>query len=156
MHRPRIRQPRVVALPDDWDDHLAKGGCAGHEQLAGRVIDTTDLHGRGEKDWCLGVAPLLNLRAPGQLTRSIEHSDTCWNRISKRIATGVDHCHAGAGNTAADRWRGFVVFNGDVPNTNARHILDAGGRAGRKGAEGDAEISYAHPTMLSGYGTLCR
>ena len=60
-------QPRVVALPHDRNDDVvdADRRLLGHQQAAGGVVHTADLHRRGEEDRCLRHAPLVDLGPPG-------------------------------------------------------------------------------------------
>ena len=131
MHGTRVRQPGVIAFADHLDDHIAKRRLTTHEELARGVIDAAHLHGRGEEDWRLGVAPLLDLLAPGELACAIEHRDAGGDGIGDGVATGIDDGDARARDAAAIGWGGLVVHHGCVADSDSGDVDDArGGPAG--------------------------
>ena len=150
VHRTRIRQPGVIALAHHGDDHITECRLTPHEDLACRVVDPADLHGGGEEDRRLGVAPLLDLRAPGELARTIEHGDAGGHRVGNAVTSRIDHGDARARDTAAGRGGGLVVHDGGMPDPDTGHVDDARGGTAREGADGDAEIRDAHSGILSG------
>ena len=74
VHAAGVVEPRVVAFTHDRDDHVVDSDprLLVDEQAARRVVDPTDLHGRGEEDRSFRKAPLVDLRATGQLACAVE------------------------------------------------------------------------------------
>ncbi len=111
------------------------------EQLAGRVVDAADLHGRGEEHRRLGEAPLGHGQEPGALARAVQHRAAGGHRGGEQVPAGIDHGDAGPGHAPARRRRRLVPPHRDVADADAGHVGDRRGRAGRQDTYPDAKIA---------------
>ena len=112
VHAAGVGEPRVVAFPHDRDHHVVDTDprLFVHQEAACRVVDPTDLHGRGQEDRALDDAPFLDLRPSRQLACAVEHRHPGGHRRGPDVAAGIENGDAGAGDTRA---RGRVGVIGD-------------------------------------------
>ena len=145
LHASGVAEERVVALRDHGDDHVlhADRRLLVTEQLAGRVVDPSDLHRRGEEHRRLHEAPLLHGDEPGALACAVDHRTARRHGGAEAVAARVEHRHAGAGDPATARWRRLVTPHREMPETHARDVEDRRRRARGEESDPDRQISSA-------------
>ena len=143
LHPARVGQEAVVTLGHHRDDYVldADAGLFVSQQLAGRVVDAADLHGRGQEDGRLDQAPLGQRQEPGALARAVQHGAAGRHRSGEQVPAGIEDGHAGPGHAPARRRRRFVPPHRDVADAEAGHVGDRGGRTGRQDTYPDAKIA---------------